>query len=110
LGEISALMLIIGGLYMLVRKVITWHTPVSVLGSMFIMAGIFWLISPETYIEPAYHLLTGGAMLGAIFMATDMVSSPMTGKGQIIYGVGIGVITMSIACLAPILKEFPLPS
>lgn len=96
LGEISALMLIIGGLYMLVRKVITWHTPISVLGSMFIMAGIFWLISPETYIEPTYHLLTGGAMLGAIFMATDMVSSPMTGKGQIIYGIGIGVITMSI--------------
>lgn len=96
LGEISALMLIIGGLYMLVRKVITWQTPVSVLGSMFIMAGIFWLVSPETYIEPTYHLLTGGAMLGAIFMATDMVSSPMTGKGQIIYGIGIGVITMSI--------------
>jgi Na+-translocating ferredoxin:NAD+ oxidoreductase subunit D len=96
LGEISALMLILGGLYMLVRRVITWHTPVSVLGSMFIMAGIFWMINPETYIEPTYHLLTGGAMLGAIFMATDMVSSPMTGKGQLIYGIGIGVITMSI--------------
>jgi Na+-translocating ferredoxin:NAD+ oxidoreductase subunit D len=96
LGEISALMLILGGLYMLVRRVITWHTPVSVLGSMFIMAGIFWMINPETYVEPTYHLLTGGAMLGAIFMATDMVSSPMTGKGQLIYGVGIGVITMSI--------------
>ena len=96
LGEISALMLIIGGLYMLVRKVITWHTPIAVLVSMFIMAGIFWLVNPETYIEPTYHLLTGGAMLGAIFMATDVVSSPMTGKGQIIYGIGIGVITMSI--------------
>lgn len=96
LGEISALMLIIGGLYMLLRKVITWHTPVAVLGSMFVMAGAFWLVNPEMYMEPAYHLLTGGAMLGAIFMATDMVTSPMTGKGQIIYGVGIGVITMSI--------------
>jgi Na+-translocating ferredoxin:NAD+ oxidoreductase subunit D len=96
LGEISALMLIIGGLYMLFRKVITWHTPVSVLGSMFIMASVFWMINPETYIGPVYHILTGGAMLGAIFMATDMVSSPMTGKGQIIYGIGIGVITMSI--------------
>ncbi len=96
LGEISALMLIIGGLYMLIRKVITWHTPVAVLGSMFVVAAIFWMIDPETYIGPAYHVLTGGAMLGAIFMATDMVSSPMTGKGQLIYGVGIGVITMSI--------------
>jgi len=66
------------------------------LGSMFVVAAIFWMIDPETYIGPAYHLLTGGAMLGAIFMATDMVSSPMTGKGQLIYGVGIGVITMSI--------------
>jgi electron transport complex protein RnfD len=96
LGEISALMLIIGGIYMLLRKVITWHTPVAVLGSMFVVAAIFWMIDPEAYIGPAYHLLTGGAMLGAIFMATDMVSSPMTGKGQLIYGVGIGVITMSI--------------
>ena len=96
LGEISALMLIIGGLYMLVRKVITWHTPVAVLGSMFIMAGIFWMVNPGIYVPPTYHLLTGGAMLGAIFMATDMVTSPMTGKGQIIYGIGIGVITMSI--------------
>ncbi len=96
LGEISALMLILGGLYMLVRRVITWHTPVSVLGSMFIMAGIFRMIDPAIYVGPTYHLLTGGAMLGAIFMATDMVSSPMTGKGQLIYGVGIGVITMSI--------------
>lgn len=96
LGEISALMLIIGGLYMLLRKVITWHTPVAVLGSMFVMAGAFWLLNPEIYIGPVYHLLTGGAMLGAIFMATDMVSSPMTGKGQLIYGIGIGVITMSI--------------
>ncbi len=96
LGEISALMLLIGGLYMLLRKVITWHTPVSVLGSMYLMALVFWLINPEMYINPVYHLLAGGAMLGALFMATDMVSSPMTAKGQIIYGIGIGVITMSI--------------
>ena len=96
LGEISALMLILGGLYMLVRKVITWHTPVSVLGTMFVMAAIFWMVNPDMYMVPTFHILTGGAMLGAIFMATDMVSSPMTGKGQIIYGIGIGVITMSI--------------
>lgn len=96
LGEISALMLILGGLYMLIRKVITWHTPVSVLGTMFVMAAIFWMVNPDMYMVPTFHILTGGAMLGAIFMATDMVSSPMTGKGQITYGIGIGVITMSI--------------
>lgn len=96
LGEISALLLIIGGLYMLWKKVITWHIPVSVIGTVAIIATGFWLIDPEIYINPAYHILTGGLMLGAIFMATDMVSSPMTPKGQIIYGVGIGLITISI--------------
>jgi len=96
LGEISAVLLIIGGLYMLWKKVITWHIPVAVIGTVAIIASIFWLINPEVYINPIYHLLTGGLMLGAIFMATDMVTSPMTPKGQIIFGVGIGVITISI--------------
>lgn len=96
LGEISALMLIIGGLYMLYKKVITWHIPVAVIGSVAVIAGIFWLADPQIYVNPVYHLLTGGLMLGAIFMATDMVTSPMTARGQIIYGVGIGVITISI--------------
>jgi Na+-translocating ferredoxin:NAD+ oxidoreductase subunit D len=96
LGEISALLLILGGLYMLYKKVITWHIPVSVIGSVGIIAAIFWGVDPQSYVNPVYHLLTGGLMLGAIYMATDMVSSPMTPKGQIIYGVGIGVITISI--------------
>lgn len=96
LGEISAFLLLIGGIYMLFKKVITWHIPVSIIGTVFIFAGIFWLINPEVYINPVYHILTGGLMLGAIFMATDMVSSPMTPKGQIIYGVGIGIITILI--------------
>lgn len=96
LGEISALLLIIGGLYLLVRKVITWQIPVSMLGTIFIFAAIFHWINPEIYVSPVYHLLTGGAILGAFFMATDMVTSPMTGKGQIIFGIGIGIITMCI--------------
>jgi Na+-translocating ferredoxin:NAD+ oxidoreductase subunit D len=96
LGEISALFLILGGLYMLFKKVITWHIPVSVIASVGIIAAIFWIADAQSYVNPVYHLLTGGLMLGAIFMATDMVSSPMTPKGQIIYGVGIGAITISI--------------
>ena len=96
LGEISAVLLIIGGLYMLWKKVITWHIPVSVIASVAIIAGAFWIINPEMYVNPMYHLLTGGLMLGAIYMATDMVSSPMTPKAQIIYGIGIGIITISI--------------
>ncbi len=96
IGEISAILIILGGLYMLFTKVITWHIPVSIIVSVGLVAGAFWLVNPEVYINPAYHLFTGGLMLGAIFMATDMVSSPMNPKGQMIYGVGIGLITISI--------------
>jgi electron transport complex protein RnfD len=96
LGEISALLLIVGGIYMLFKKVITWHIPVSIIITVALVAGIFWLANPAIYINPVYHVLTGGLMLGAIYMATDMVSSPMNPKGQIIYGIGIGLITISI--------------
>lgn len=96
LGEISAFLLILGGLYMLWKKVITWQTPVSIILTVALVSGIFWMTNSEIYVNPLYHILTGGLMLGAIFMATDMVTSPMTGKGQIIYGVGIGLITISI--------------
>ena len=96
LGEISALAIIIGGIYLLFRKVITWHIPVFVLLSMFVFSGIFYLLNPYMYINPLFHLLSGGAMLGAWFMATDMATSPMTIKGQIIFAVGIGIITMII--------------
>ncbi len=96
LGEISAAALILGGLFMLFRKIITWHIPVSVIGSVAIFTAILYGINPETYANPSFHLLTGGLMLGAIFMATDMVTSPMTPKGQIVFGIGIGVITVLI--------------
>jgi electron transport complex protein RnfD len=96
LGEISALLLILGGLYMLWKKVITWQIPVSIILTVLVISGIFWMIDPEMYINPLIHMFTGGLMLGAIFMATDMVTSPMTGKGQLIYGIGIGLITVSI--------------
>ncbi len=96
LGEISALLLLIGFGYMLFRKVVTWHIPIAVLGSIFIFTGILWLINPAVYINPIYHILTGGAMLGAIFMATDMVTSPMSRLGQLIFGAGIGIITVLI--------------
>ncbi len=96
MGEISAVLIVTGGLYLLYKKVITWHIPVSILATVGLIAGIFWLSNPEIYINPLYHILAGGLMLGAVFMATDMVSSPMSPKGQIIYGIGIGAITISI--------------
>jgi electron transport complex protein RnfD len=96
LGEISAIALLLGGLYMLYKKIITWEIPVSFLGSAAILSGIFWLVDPTTYADPLFHLLTGGMLLGAIFMATDMVSSPMSRGGQIVFGIGGGVLTILI--------------
>ena len=96
MGEISAILLLLGLGYMLWKKVVTWHIPFGVLGTIFIFQGILWLVNPNQFIEPVFHLLTGGAMLGAIFMATDMVTSPMNSKGQIIFAIGIGVITVLI--------------
>jgi electron transport complex protein RnfD len=96
MGEIAAAALIIGGIYMLWKKIISWHIPVSILVSVALFTGILWLADPTKYADPGFHLLTGGIMLGAIFMATDYVTSPMTHKGMIIYGVGIGVITVLI--------------
>lgn len=95
-GEISAIAIILGGLYMLFRKIITWHIPVVYLASAFVFAGIFWLINPEVYADPVFHLLTGGLMLGAIYMATDYATSPMAPRGMIIYAVGCGVLTIVI--------------
>lgn len=96
LGEISAIAIILGGVYLLWKKIITWHIPVAVLGSIFIFEGILWLIAPDRFMDPVFHLVTGGVMLGAFFMATDLTTSPMTPIGKIIFGIGIGVITMCI--------------
>jgi electron transport complex protein RnfD len=96
LGEVSALLLLLGGLYMLYRKIITWHIPISFMGSVLIFSGIFWLIDPQMYVNPLFHLVTGGMMLGIFFMATDMVTSPMTPRGQIVFGAGVGIITIII--------------
>lgn len=96
IGEVSALAIIIGLVFLLVTRIITWHIPVAVIGSMAVLQGVFFLANPESYASPAFTVLTGGAMFGAVFMATDYVTSPMTHKGMIIYGCGIGVITILI--------------
>ncbi len=96
LGEIGAAALLLGFVYLLIRKVITWHIPVYILGTMFVFSGLLWLIDPETYLNPLFQILTGGAILGAVYMATDYVTSPMNYRGMLIYGVGIGIITILI--------------
>ncbi len=94
-GEVCALALLLGLVYMLWKKVITWHIPVSILATAFIFSGLMHMANP-VYANPVAEILSGGMMLGAIFMATDYVTSPMTHKGQIIYGVCIGLLTIII--------------
>ena len=94
-GEVCAIALLLGLVYMLWKKVITWHIPVSILATAFVFSGLMHLVNP-VYANPVAEILSGGMMLGAIFMATDYVTSPMTHKGQIIYGVCIGLLTIVI--------------
>ena len=95
MGEICALALLVGLAYMLWKKIITWHIPVSIIATVFVFAGLLHMANPA-YDDPLSVILSGGLMLGAIFMATDYVTSPMIPKGQIIYGVAIGFLTIVI--------------
>jgi Na+-translocating ferredoxin:NAD+ oxidoreductase subunit D len=96
LGEVSAIALLIGFAWMLYKRIITWHIPVFIFLTIFGFTGLLWLIDPLHNASPVFHLLTGGIMLGAIFMATDLVTSPMSKTGMIVYAVGIGMITVII--------------
>lgn len=96
LGEVCAIAILLGLIYLLVKKIITWHIPVSILVTVAVFSGLMHLANPTTYVAPQYELLSGGLLLGAVFMATDYVTSPMTHKGQLIYGAAIGFLTMVI--------------
>jgi electron transport complex protein RnfD len=96
LGEVSAIAILIGAIYLLCRKVISWHIPVAFIGTAFIFSGILWLADPTQFVDPLTTILTGGIMLGACFMATDMVTSPMAKSGQLVFGVGCGLLTIII--------------
>jgi electron transport complex protein RnfD len=96
IGEISALALIIGFIWLLYKRIITWHIPIFMVATIFVFTGILWMIDPLKNASPLFHILTGGVMLGAIYMATDLVTSPMTKTGMIIYAIGIGLITVII--------------
>ena len=92
----AGIALLIGAAYMFYKKIITWHIPVSYILSVVIFSGIFWLINPERYLDPVFHLLTGGMILGIFYMATDMVSSPINTRGMLVFGAGCGILTMLI--------------
>ncbi|NLH16145.1 MAG: RnfABCDGE type electron transport complex subunit D [Phycisphaerae bacterium] len=96
LGETSALAMLIGGVYLLIRGTISWHIPVSVLLAATICAAIGWLINPDRFVSPEVHILAGGMLMGVFFIATDPVTAPLTGKGMLIFGMGVGALTMLI--------------
>lgn len=95
-GEVSAIALLLGFVYLLVRRVIKPHITLSIWATVFVFSGILWLCNPDQFTDPIFNLLTGGMLLGSIFMATDYVTSPMSEKGMVIFGVGIGIITILI--------------
>lgn len=93
IGEVSAIALILGLAYMLYRNIITWHIPFYYISTTFLITALFWLFTGEPKYEPINHILSGGLLLGAIFMATDYVTSPMSKKGKVIFAVGCGALT-----------------
>lgn len=95
-GEISAIALLAGFVYLLARRVIKPWITLSIWGTIAAFALVFWLVNPAVYPDPVFNLLTGGVLLGSIFMATDYVTSPMSNWGGVVFGVGIGILTMLI--------------
>ena len=99
IGEVSILALLLGVSFLIWKGYVTWHIPASCIAVAFAVSGAFWLINPGQYANPVFHILSGGLMLGACFMATDMVTSPITGTGMLIFGAGVGFFTIIIRIL-----------
>ncbi|CAK0753452.1 SoxR (2Fe-2S) reducing system protein RsxD [Gammaproteobacteria bacterium] len=100
LGETSALLILIGGLFLMIRGVISWHTPMGVMGALFFMGTIFHIINPERFTDGIFHLMSGATFLGAFFIATDYVTSPISKLGQLIFGIGCGLLAWIIRTFA----------
>ena len=96
LGETSAFAILLGGIYLLIRKIIDWRIPTALLLSFTFLATLFWFLNPDKYFSPLFHLFAGGIMLGAFFMATDPVTTPVTKLGRIIFGISIGALVYTI--------------
>jgi len=100
LGETSALALLLGGLFLIVRRVISWEIPVTFIATVALFTGIAFVVNPDGNVDPVWHLLSGGIMLGAWFMATDMVTSPVSRRGMLVFGIGCGFFTSVIRMFA----------
>ena len=96
LGETSVILLLIGGIFLIAKKVISWHIPVLFIAGVWLFAGIAHLADPSRFVDPSFHVIAGGLFIGAFYMATDYVTSPLTVRGMLIFGAGCGIITMVI--------------
>jgi len=99
-GETSAILILLGGLFLMARKVISWHVPVSVIGTIVVLSGLASLADPARFAGPEFHLFAGATFLGAFFIATDYVTSPVSKQGQLVYGAGVGFFTWLIRTFA----------
>ncbi len=96
LGETSALLILLGGLFLIYKRIISWHIPVAMLTTLVLLAALFHGLQPERYPDALYHLLSGASLLGAFFIATDLVTSPVTYRGQLLFGAGCGALVYII--------------
>ncbi|MBI5659187.1 MAG: RnfABCDGE type electron transport complex subunit D [Nitrosomonadales bacterium] len=96
MGETSLLLILAGGLFLMAKRIISWHIPVSMMGSLFLIAALFHAIDPARFTSGTFHLVSGATFLGAFFIATDYVTSPVSKSGQLIFGIGVGLLTWSI--------------
>jgi electron transport complex protein RnfD len=100
LGETSAMLILAGGVFMMIRNVISWHVPVALMGTLFFLGTVFHALSPERFTDGTFHLMSGATFLGAFFIATDYVTSPISKLGQIVFGIGCGILTWVIRTFA----------
>jgi electron transport complex protein RnfD len=100
LGETSAVLILLGGLFLMYRRIVSWHIPVAVIGSLFVMGTVFHGVNPARFAPGLFHALSGATFLGAFFIATDYVTSPVSKKGQLVFGIGVGLLTWVIRTFA----------
>ena len=109
LGETSAVLILAGGLFLMIRRIISWHIPVGMLGALFLMGAMFHAIDPARFAGGPFHLVSGATFLGAFFIATDYVTSPVSKRGKLVFGVGCGLLTWIIRTSPVTRKAWPSP-